>query len=204
MPVTRTSLPGGAVVAIVKRWRASRLACAPRSCAARSTRRPPRRRQHRRQREHGEQRQRRMDRHQQRDGDAEPQDPAARREHATCTCGRARRPDRAASRGDRDSPGRSWCAIVATDGLQPRDVRLERDRDPVAEAPLHAGADGAQEPGRRRRHAEPDRATRRTRPVAARARPCRAASATARAARRAAPRAATARTPTSISRGSCR
>ena len=37
MPVTRTSLPGGAVVAIVNRCRASRLAGAPRSCAARST-----------------------------------------------------------------------------------------------------------------------------------------------------------------------
>ena len=37
MPVTRTSLPGGAVVAMVKRWRARRLDCAARSCAARST-----------------------------------------------------------------------------------------------------------------------------------------------------------------------
>ena len=37
MPVTRTSLPGGAVVAVVKRCRASRLAGAPRSSAARST-----------------------------------------------------------------------------------------------------------------------------------------------------------------------
>ena len=37
MPVTRTSLPGGAVVAVVKRCRASRVDCAPRSCAVRST-----------------------------------------------------------------------------------------------------------------------------------------------------------------------
>ena len=37
MPVTRTSFPGGAVVATVKRCCDSRLACAPRSCAARST-----------------------------------------------------------------------------------------------------------------------------------------------------------------------
>ena len=37
MPVTRTSLPGGAVVAVVNRWRARRLVCAARSCAARST-----------------------------------------------------------------------------------------------------------------------------------------------------------------------
>ena len=47
--------------------------------------------------------------------------------------------------------GRSWCAIVATDACSLRDVRLERDRHLVAEAPLHARADGAQEPGRRRR-----------------------------------------------------
>src|SRR5580658_1315463 len=37
MPVTRTSFPGGAVVAIVNRWRARRLDCAPRSCADLST-----------------------------------------------------------------------------------------------------------------------------------------------------------------------
>src|SRR4051812_34677023 len=37
MPVTRTSLPGGAVVAVVKRCRDSRLAGAPRSSASRST-----------------------------------------------------------------------------------------------------------------------------------------------------------------------
>ena len=37
MRVTRTSLPGGAVVARSKKWRARRLADAPRSSAARST-----------------------------------------------------------------------------------------------------------------------------------------------------------------------
>ena len=37
MPVTRTSLPGGAVVAVTNRCRASRFAGAPRSWAARST-----------------------------------------------------------------------------------------------------------------------------------------------------------------------
>src|SRR5439155_25707895 len=37
MPVTRTSLPGGAVVASVNRCRASRWDCAPRSLAFRST-----------------------------------------------------------------------------------------------------------------------------------------------------------------------
>ena len=37
MPVTRTSLPAVAVVAMSNRWRARRLACAPRSYALRST-----------------------------------------------------------------------------------------------------------------------------------------------------------------------
>jgi hypothetical protein len=37
MAATRTSLPGGAVVAVWYRWRARRLAGAPRSWAARST-----------------------------------------------------------------------------------------------------------------------------------------------------------------------
>ncbi len=37
MPVTRTSFAGGGVVAVVNRCRARRLACAPRSIAARST-----------------------------------------------------------------------------------------------------------------------------------------------------------------------
>lgn len=37
MPVTRTSLPGGAVVAVTNRCRARRADCAPRSWAARST-----------------------------------------------------------------------------------------------------------------------------------------------------------------------
>src|SRR5436190_786147 len=37
MPVTLTSLPGAAVVAVANKWRASRLAEAPRSCATRST-----------------------------------------------------------------------------------------------------------------------------------------------------------------------
>src|SRR5450432_3062977 len=37
IPVTRTSFPGGAVVATVKRCRESRLLCNPRSCAFFST-----------------------------------------------------------------------------------------------------------------------------------------------------------------------
>ena len=51
-------------------------------------------------------------------------------------------------------------ALVVRDGrdrrLEPGDVRFERDRDLVAEAPLHARADRAQEPRRRGRHAEAD------------------------------------------------
>ncbi len=41
--------------------------------------------------------------------------------------------------------------------LQACDVRLEHDRDPVAEPPLHARADDAQEPGGGSRRAESDR-----------------------------------------------
>src|SRR5512141_1749523 len=37
MPMTRTSLPGDALVAVVNRWRARRPDGAPRSCADRST-----------------------------------------------------------------------------------------------------------------------------------------------------------------------
>ena len=78
MPVTRTSLPGGAVVAMVNRWRASRLACAPRSCAGSLDPGPPRRRQHGRNREHREQHERRVNRRQQRHRHAQPQNPAER------------------------------------------------------------------------------------------------------------------------------
>ena len=50
--------------------------------------------------------------------------------------------------------------------LQARDVRFERDRDPVAEAPLHSGAHRAEEPRRRGRCAEPDgRGANEARPV---------------------------------------
>ena len=39
-------------------------------------------------------------------------------------------------------------------GLQPGHMRLKRDGHLVAESALYAGADGAQKPGRRRRHAQ--------------------------------------------------
>ena len=179
------------------------LDCAPRSCAARSTAGRHVDVQHRRHREHREQRQRRMNRHQQRDRDAEPQDPPARREQ---------RHVHVIEHEDLVAQHRQAIEIVRTlvvrdrrdRRLQPRDVRFERDRHLVAEAALHARADDAQEPGRGRRHAEPERGARTSAAVAGRARRRRAASARARAARRAAPRAAPARTPTSISPGSCR
>ena len=39
-------------------------------------------------------------------------------------------------------------------GLQPGHVRLKRNGDPIAEAALHPGADGAQKPGGRGGYAE--------------------------------------------------
>ena len=51
-------------------------------------------------------------------------------------------------------------AFLMSDGgdgcLQSGDVRLERDGDLVAEAPLHARADGAEKPGGGCGHAEAD------------------------------------------------
>ena len=111
MPVTRTSFPGGAVVADREQMTRQPLDCAPRSCAARSTAGSPRRGQHRR---HARTRR------------AAPapdgSTPAGRRSRraagstrrsrtATCTCDRARTPDRAASPGDRGyraAPGARW------------------------------------------------------------------------------------------------
>ena len=156
MPVTRTSLPGGAVVARVKRWRARRFDWAPRSWATRSTAGPPRGREHGRQREDGQQHQRGMDRGQQRDGDAEPQDPAAggKQRHVHVV----QHEDLVAQDGE---PIEVVGAFLVGDGrhrrLQARDVGLEGNGHPVAEAALHAGADGAQEPRRGRGHAEGDR-----------------------------------------------
>ena len=44
--------------------------------------------------------------------------------------------------------GRSWCATVATVACSCATCDFERDGHLVAEAALHAGADGAQKPGR--------------------------------------------------------
>ena len=116
---------------------------------------PPRRREHGRQREDGEQHERRMDRRQQRDRHAEPQDPAAGREqrHVHVI-------EHEHLIAQHREPIEVVGALVVRDGrdrrLQPGDVRFERDRHLVAEAPLHARADRAQEPRRRGRHAEAD------------------------------------------------
>ena len=158
MPVTRTSLPGGAVVAIVNRWRARRLDCAPRSWAARSTAGPPGRGQHRRQRE---------------DAPAAPSAGWIDISSAIVTPSRRIQPQVENSDMYMWSSTNTWSrsideaieivgALLVRDRrdrrLQPGDVRLERDRHLVAEAALHARADGAQEPGRGRRHAERRRA----------------------------------------------
>ncbi len=156
MPVTRTSLPGAAVVPIVNRCRASRLAWAPRSWAARST----------------------AGRHVEAStvGSAnaasstsagwieassttvtrEPQHPARRREqrhvhvieHEHLVAQHREAIEIVGALVVRDGRDR---------GLEPGDVRFERDGDLVAEAPLHAGADRPEEPGRRHRHAQAER-----------------------------------------------
>ena len=103
-----------------------------------------------------EQHERRMDRREQRDRHAEPQDPPARREqrHVHVI-------EHEHLIAQHREPIEVLGPLVVRDGrdrrLQPRDVRFERDRDLVAEAPLHARADRAEEPRRRGRHAEADR-----------------------------------------------
>ena len=164
---------------------------------------PPRRGQHRRQREDGEQHERGMDRREQREGDAEPQDPAGGGEH---------RHVHVVEHEDLVAQHRQAIEIVGAlvvrdrrdRRLQPRDVRLERDRHLVAEPPLHARAHRAQEPGRRRRHAEAERrraARRRGRCPSTPSPSSLSHSAMQRVGQRR--RAAPARTTTSISAGSC-
>ena len=106
-----------------------------------------------------------MDRHQQRDRHAQAQDPAARGEQ---------RHVHVVEHEHLIAQHRQAIEIVGPllmrDGrdrrLQPGDVRFERDRHLVAEAALHARADGAQKPRRGGRHAEADRrAAHQCRPV---------------------------------------
>ena len=154
MPVTRTSLPGGAVVAIVKRWRARRLRRRGALLRRALDRRPPGRREHRRQREDREQR----------------RAPGGSTSSSAIVTPRRRiHPHVENTDMYMWSSTNTWLRSIAEPieivgpllvrdrrdrGLQPRDVRLERDRDLVAEAALHARADGAQEPGRGGRDAE--------------------------------------------------
>ena len=107
MPVIRTSLAGGAVVASVNRWRARRLDCAPRSCATRSTAG--------RQVEvttvgsasNGQQDERRVNRREQRRCHAQPQDPPEGGKQRHVHVVEHEHLIRAASRGGRDTAGRS-------------------------------------------------------------------------------------------------
>jgi hypothetical protein len=118
--------------------------------------RPPRGRQHGRQCENGKQDQRGMDGREQGHGHSETNDPAARREerhvhvieheHLVAQHGEAIEKLRALLVGDRGDR----C-------LEAGDMRLERDGDPVAEAPLHACAQGHQEPRCRRRRGQANR-----------------------------------------------
>ncbi len=165
MPVTRTSLPGGAVVAVWYRWRASRLDWAPRSWAAALDRRPPGRGQDRRQGEQGQSGQPRADRDQQPDGHAQPQHPAGggeqrhvqvvEHEHLLAQHRQAVQP---------------LGPLLVGDGrhrrLEPGHVRLQGDRDPVAEAALDPRVDRPQDPGGRRRQPQADRGHQQQPPVA--------------------------------------
>ena len=116
---------------------------------------PPRRRQHGGHGEDGEQHERGMNRGQQHDRDAEAQDPPARGEQRHVHV--VEHEHLVAEHGE---PIEIVGALVVRDGrdrrLEPGDVRFERDRHLVAEAPLHAGADRAEEPGRGGGHAESD------------------------------------------------
>ena len=155
MPVTRTSLPGGAVVAVVNRCRARRLDCARALLSRALDRGPPCRREHGRQCEHGEQHEGGMDRRQQGHRHAEAQDPPAggeqRHVHVV---------EHEHLVAQHREPIEVLGAFVMRDGrdrrLEAGDVGLERDRDLVAEAALHPGADRAEKPRRCSRYAEAD------------------------------------------------
>ena len=162
MPVTRTSLPGGAVVAMVNRWRASRFAGAPRSSALRST--PGRH----------------VDVSTVGSANTASSASAGWIDTSSTTVTPSRRIHPQVENTDMymwsstntwsrstDEPVEVLGPLLVGDRrdrrLEPGDVRLERDRDLVAEAALHARADRAQEPGGRRRHAERRSAAIRTR-----------------------------------------
>ena len=148
--------------------------CAPRSCATRSTAGRHVEVSDRRQREDREQHQRRMNRREQGDRHAEPQDPAGGREDRHVHV--VEDEDLVAQHRE---PIEIVGALVVRDGRdrgeQPRDVRFQGDRHLVAEPALEAGADGAEEPGGRRRRGRGRSPRRRAGAAAVRAGPGRAA-----------------------------
>ncbi len=108
------------------------------------------------QREDGEQHERRVDRDEQGDCHAEPQQPSAggKNRHIHVI----EHKHLIAQHGE---PVENVGALVVGDGghrrLQPGHMGFERDRDLVAEAALHAGTDRAQQPGGRGGDAERNR-----------------------------------------------
>ena len=108
----------------------------------------PSRCEHRRQRKDDQQRQRRMNRIKQHHGHAEAQDPAAggKQRHVHVV----EHEDLVAQHRQ---PIEVFGPLVVLNGgdrgLQPRDVRFQRNRHPVTKTPLRTVADHAQKPGRR-------------------------------------------------------
>ena len=155
MPVTRTSFPGGAVVAMVNRCRASRFVCAPRSCADLSTAGRHVDVKHGRDREHSQQKERRMNRRQQRHRHAQPQDPSERGKHRHVHV--VKHEHLIAQHGQPVEILRPFLMRDRRDrGLQLGHVGLERDGHFVAKAALHARTHRSQKPRRSGGHAKAD------------------------------------------------
>ena len=161
MPARRTSLPAGAVVPRVKRWRASRSCGATRFLDDPLDARPPRGGEEDRHGQHARcKTSAGVDRHQQHDGEREAEDPADRREQ---------RQEHVVERehlvAQHAQPVEVLGPLVVLDRrhrrLEAGDVRLEGDADLVAEAALHPveqhphvpGAHGREAPARRPRPA---------------------------------------------------
>ncbi len=202
--MTRTSLPGAAVVAVVKRCAASRDAKARRSSVARST--PGRHAEvsDGRQREDGKQ--------ERAPGGSTPGARSATPSRRIQPHGREERHVHVVEHEDLVAQDRQAVEVqrallVGDRGdrrLQAGDVRLERDRDPVAEAALHARAERSQEPGGRRRHAEAEGGRHQQAPVAAEDALPQELQPEGEQARPAGRRAATSANEAAISRGSWR
>jgi hypothetical protein len=117
---------------------------------------PPRGGEHGRQRKHGEQRESRVDRDEQGDRHGEPQDPPGGGKHRHIHV-----IEHEHLIAQHREPVEKFGPLLVGDGghrrLQPGHMGFERDRDLVAEAALHAGADRAQQPRGRGGDAERDR-----------------------------------------------